>query len=201
MSRCLLMILVVAVFTGCGHSHELEWPDLEAKGSSDSGEEALYVNLKWRLCRSCGSDSRPAFSVRLPDGTVLTPDQITIDRTGAGTLGGDYGDWRRVVEYDYATVRLRKVEFTYATGGWLKVEFVMDDDAEHVRQVWAMGSRQPPASRRRKEGFPGSDLAVGNPAGTKLVVLPATRDELVELLGKPRRERKSLKDLCLPPSC
>ena len=188
MTRCLLVIMVVAVFTGCGHSHELVWPDLNAYGGSEPGEEALYVNLFWRFrpVTASGGSNRPAFSVRLPDGTVLTPDQITIARTGATEVLSD--------PRDAVDDRRRSAKFNYANG-WLTVNFGIDGDAEQVQRVWASGRRE------AKEDIPGNDLAVGNPNGTKLVVLPATRDELVELFGKPMRERKSLKDLCLPPSC
>ena len=95
MSRCLLIILVVAVFTGCGKGHVAEWPGLVARGVSKPGQETLYRVVEWEW--SGGSD-RPGFSIRLPDGTVLTPSQITIERTGASAMG-ESGTYRAFLRY------------------------------------------------------------------------------------------------------
>ncbi len=96
MPRFPIMILVVAVFMGCEHSHEAVWPELRARGSSEPFEEASYSIVLWQS-RYGGMNyprvevrgsTRPGFSVRLPDGTILTPDQVTIERTGAVAVSG-----------------------------------------------------------------------------------------------------------------
>ncbi len=187
MSRFPIMMLIVAVFMGCGHRHEAVWPEHRARGSSKPFQAASYSIVLWQdryggmnypRVEVRGS-TRPGFSVRLPDGTVLTPDRITIDRTEA-TLEDDSGRGRRVAVFDYAN-------------GRLKVEFGTFDDAKQIAGVLASGW---PGQER---DIPGSELAVGNPDGTKLVVLPATRDELVEVFGKPGLEMKSAKKWCLGP--
>jgi len=199
MTRRLLIVLIVALATGCSRQHRLEWPGLWASGESPlfSPGAALYTSIGFFE----GDMSAPLFSVRLPDGTLLSPDEFTIEALDA-----------RGAEDRYATSphhgrgtppRGFAREFKYETGS---VSAMFDEDGQltwisvylHLcrqgswREV-LFGTRTVScgdtlSTEEDRALTPRNAIAVGGPYGMKMVPLPATRAELVEVFGEPTRE-------------
>jgi len=163
MPRCVLFVVMVAALAGCDrYSHTAYWSGVRAVGGSWSGRGASYRGVDWHRRDPTYVDAEilgdaPRFSIRLPDGSVLTPDQFTVELLDA-------------------KARPRPVNFTYPSGK-LTVWF---DELGQLRSIEAdtYDDSYPSGS---SEG----DVAVGNRDGTKLVQLPATRAQLVDIFGEP----------------
>ena len=86
MTRRLLIVLIATLAVGCSRQHRLEWPGLWASGESPlfSPGAALYTRIGFST-----GDTYAPISIRLPDGTLLSPGQFTIEALDA--LGAE--DW------------------------------------------------------------------------------------------------------------
>jgi hypothetical protein len=183
MMRSVLIALIVTVVAGCGYDHTLDWRGVRASGWTwSSSKNPSYSRVEWHrppMARGLyvGSEkffgNAPRFTVRLPDGRLLTPGHLT-----AGTLRllvGTPDSSRRSPEPRPTDPSL----FRYSNAT-ISVAFDRDNKLRRIA-VW-------------KGGNPSRDslhVAIGNWNGTKFVELPATRDELVELFGRPTSERST----------
>jgi hypothetical protein len=141
------------------------------------------------------------FSVQLPDGTLLSPDQFTIEALDARGAEDRYA----TSPYDGRGAQPRGFarEFKYETGS---VSAMFDEDGQltgisvylHLcrqgswREV-LFGTRTVScgdtlSTEEDRALTPRNAIAVGGPYGMKVVPLPATRAELVEVFGEPTRE-------------
>ena len=160
-------------------SNPLYWPGVRAFKSSSQGT-AVYDVVNWSPLPAAESSEKekilgnaPGFSDRLPDGSVLTPDQFTVELLNAG--GPFYQGGAMEANFEYPN-------------GSLHAYF--DERSSQLTSI--------SVNEGRTRHGAGSDVAIGNRDGTKLVVLPATRDELVELFGEPTLEDKQTRRMCLP---
>ena len=198
MARRLLIVLTATVAAGCSRQHRLEWHGLWASGESPllSPGAALYTSLGF----SAGNAYAP-ISVRLPDGTVLSSGQFTLealDALGAEDLyATDPHHGRKTPPRGFAR------RFKYETGS---VSAHFDESGQLIAasaSTYLRRRSRVPGVRRRsrtgeyydtftthegRRGAPGDVIAVGDIYGMKMVLLPATRAELVEVFGEPTRE-------------
>ena len=75
MPRSVLIALMVTVLAGCGYDHTLDWRGVRASGWTwSSSKNPSYSKVEWRRSPSPATFGKaPRFTVRLPDGRVLTP--------------------------------------------------------------------------------------------------------------------------------
>lgn len=199
MTRRLLIVLIVALATGCSRQHRLEWPGLWASGESPlfSPGAALYTRIGFVE----GDMSAPSFSVRLPDGTLLSPDQFTIEELDARGAEDRYATspyhgrgaqprgFARQLEHETGSIfahfdedgRLTAISVYLhlcRRGSWSEVLFGTS----------TVSCGDTLAMQEGRGGTPKNGIAVGDLYGMKMVPLPATRAELVEVFGEPTRE-------------
>jgi hypothetical protein len=193
----MLIALMVTALAGCGRSHTADWRGVRASGThifKYNRIGASYNRVIWRrqadgIMRGSSAPAdwnlgnAPGFSVRLPDGRVLKPNQLTVGtlRSLGGTegLGKDHpvpgagGPGARVLYFRYPKGMFR-AWFDPETNQLKFVEIARRRTSRRDSLHVAIGNVQ---------------IAIGNRNGTKVVELPATRDELVELFGEPTSER------------
>ena len=111
------------------------------------------------------------FSIKMPDGRILTYDQLTYEAVKPYVRQSSLETYKTHhyggIEYDngFATVYFDKGELT-------RIDVF----------VWL-----------RRPVRPGQSVpAIGNQDGSKIFPLPVTKDELIELFGKPTREHTYL---------
>lgn len=198
MPRRLLIVLIVTLAAGCSRQHRMEWPGLWASGESPlfSPGAALYTSMGFS-----GEDTYAPISFRLPDGTLLSPDQFrleTLDALGAeDSYATDSYHGRGTPPRGFAR------RFKYETGS---VYAHFDENGQLIgvsASTYLRRRSRVPGVRWRSRtgeyydtftthegrgGTPGDVIAVGDRYGMKMVLLPATRSELVEVFGEPTRE-------------
>lgn len=171
MPRCVLIVLMGAALVGCGYDHTASWTGVRASGSTWTGR-ALYKRVAWAAENLGDLGDAPGFSVGLPDGSMLTPDQFT-------------------VEILDAKARPRPVYFTYPSG---KLTVLFD---EFDRPTVIQADGYPPLAGRPSGSSEGG-IAVGNREGSNLVQLPATRAQLIAVFGEPTLEDPGPSNLYWP---
>lgn len=173
-TRLLITGIIVAMMssvTGCiflVKVHQLSWPGIEARK-----EVPLYHmgEIKFNNITFRPSKDTIKFSLRMPDGHIVTYDQLTPEAIAPYVTPSDWstnGNCRYVgVTYDNGRVT------AYFENGKLTRVTVF---------VW------PRTTVRPGQSVP----AIGNRDGTKFFTLPITKDELIELFGEPTKARTYL---------
>lgn len=166
---------MVTTLAGCGYEHTADWPGVRASGWT-WGSTTSYRQVAWNANETSGS--APGFSVRLPDGRVLRPSRLTVRKLV------ELGSPQENLDWDSGS----RFFFRYPKGQLT----VLFNEFDQLRLIETMGWTHDKGA--------GRDVAIGNRAGTRLVELPATRDELVAIFGKPTSEssRKFKMPKCLP---
>ncbi len=163
-------LLIVASLSGCSDSYVTNygfWPGIAA-----IGHDSLYSSIKWPRDRG----DAPMFSIQLPDGTLLTPDQFTIavfdsfcalkfPQYGPSACGFGEGTVRRLWYHDLPANPLRRGRGVGTAYAEVQISF---NEYNQLQTVSTHGT-----------------LVVGNRDGTKRVQLPATLAELIEVFGEP----------------
>jgi hypothetical protein len=167
MNRLTALLFVTLVLTGCERQHRLTWPGVDIRGtSSDSNRRAVtYGRAYWSLSTYEGTPT-PQFSIRTPDGGLLTPDSMTIEIMDA------HGATEKF--YGRGTGR----NFDYGNG-WMTALFDSVGRLESVSVV---------LSKTLRYEDPRRTIYIGSREGTLWVSFPAKRDDLIELFGEPKKE-------------
>jgi len=165
--RLSVVLVVLLALTGCERQHRLEWSGIDVRGVSpySSKDEVTYGRAFWSLS-TYETTPTPQFSIRTPDGGMLTPDLMTITAMEAhGATEKFYG--RGTGRY-----------FDYGNG-WVVAYF---------DSVGALESISVALSKTLRHEDPRRTIYIGNREGTRWVSFPAKRDDLIELFGEPRKE-------------
>ncbi len=195
--RRLTALLLVACVAACGNRHEMYWNGVRADGESWFGGEASYKSVSWsRRAPSVTIDgqtgiadtvwliseaqeilgARPRFAIRLPGGTVLRPDQFTVE-------------WLDAQAHRPGMIPGSSAIFDYPNG-------MLNASFDEYGQLTSIAVR---FLGRRQDQPGGGGVAVADRNGTEQLPLPATRDQLVELLGEPALEKKRPITMCFGP--
>ncbi len=161
----LLLLTMLAVGCGSGRGYSLSWPGVHTYAYTTSGEEPIYRSLGYS---SNSRDVLPAFSVRFPGGRIITPDEFTVAKLeshGAKESGGYFGD-NPPPDLPFH----RRIT---SSAGYLDVMFDAQGRLQSIILRASSGEER---------------IFVGDRSGRRMIPLPASRDELVELFGEPEYE-------------
>ncbi len=162
----LLLLTMLAVGCGSGRLYSLMWPGVHATAYTASGEEPSFGSLGYSSRRS--RDVLPAFSVRFPGGRIIMLSDFTIAKLeshGAKKSGG------RLDGNDPPDAWFhRRIE---SSAGYLDVMFDAQGRLQNIILRASSGEER---------------IFVGDRSGRRMIPLPASRDELVELFGEPQSE-------------
>ncbi len=164
-TRGLGLLLLVTHLVGCQRDHTLEWPGVRASGFTLFGGDPSYHRIGWggQL-----GEVPPAFSVRLPGGQIFKPDELTIAKLES------LGAKKSFYVHPYDDKKWDRTKLLIESGaGTLRASFDMQNRVQNISISASTG-----------EGI----VFVGDRGGRRLIPLPASRDELVELFGEPERE-------------
>jgi hypothetical protein len=167
------LLVLVTLLVGCGiqRDHSILWPGARASGITYFGGEPKYDNIAWAVHLG---DGPPTFSVRLPGGQIIKPDELTIAKLK--TLGAT--EWKpRSSVAPHPAQRITTRWRIKSSAGTLSASF---DDQNRLKSVDIRALTD--------EGT----VFVGDRNGQRMIPLPASRDELVELFGEPERENSTL---------
>ncbi len=198
MTRRLLIVLTITLVAGCSRQHRLEWPGLWASGESPlfSPEAALYTSTGF----FAEDMSAPQFSIRLPDGTLLSPDQFTLEALDARGAEDRYAmspyhggtqprGFARQLKYETGSVYAMFDEDGELTAISVRLHLCRQGSWREVLFGTSTVSCGDTLTTEEDRALtPRNAIAVGGPYGMKMVPLPATRAELVEVFGEPKRE-------------
>ena len=162
------LLVLVTLLVGCGiqRSYTLKWPGVRAGAHTYFGGDPRY-----RRISSGGQPGAvfPAFSVRLPDGRIFKPDELTIAKLES------HGAKKSFYVHPYDDKK------------WDRTNLLIESGAGTLRASFDMQNRLRNFSISAHTGE--GTVFVGDRSGRRLMPLPASRDELVELFGEPERER------------
>ena len=169
----LILIGLLPCLSGCFtvKVRHLRWPGLRVRREGpliNIGDIPFYI-----VYFDVKSDT-VEFSVRMPDGHVLTSDQMTPQALAPYATPTDqlvrevHPSWsdHLIVEYENGSIRVRFDENR------------LKRVAIFVRQRWGMANESRPA--------------IGNATGDKIFSMPVTERQLVELFGEPSSARSYL---------
>jgi len=162
----LLLLTMLAVGCGSGRLYSLMWPGAHTNAYTASGEEPSFGSLGYSSNRS--RDVLPAFSVRLPGGPIIKPGDFTIAKLkshGAKKSGGRLDGNDPPDAWIYLRIE--------SSAGTLTVTFDAQGRLQSIRISASSGEER---------------IFVGDRSGRRMIPLPASRDELVELFGEPQSE-------------
>ena len=162
------LLVLVTLLVGCGiqRSYKLEWPEVRAGAHTYFGGDPSYNRILWG--GQLGAVS-PAFSVRLTDGRIFKPDELTIAKLES------HGAKKSFYVHPYDDKKWDRTNLLIESGaGTLRASFDMQNRLQNIS-----------ISTHTGEGT----VFVGDRSGQRMIPLPASRDELVELFGEPERER------------
>jgi hypothetical protein len=172
----LLVMTIIAVMIssvpGCiflVKVHEISWPGVRARTEAPLyhiGDIKKFESVDFRP----GKDTIE-FSLKMPDGSVLTYDHLTPEAITPYVMPDDWS----------TDGNCRSVEVTY-DNGWVTAYF---EDGKLILVTVFAWPRQPVSLGQ-------SVPAIGNRDGTKVFPLPITKDELIELFGEPTKARTYL---------
>ncbi len=168
-TRGLLLLLLVTLLVGCGiqRNYTLEWPGVRASGFTLLVGDPRYRRILWG---GQSGEVPPAFSVRLPGGQIIKPDEFTIAKLESHGAT----EWKpRSSGRPLPGTRLtyRRIE---SGAGTLYASF---DEQNRLQNIHFSASTG--------EGT----VFVGDRSGRRMIALPASREELVKLFGEPEHER------------
>ena len=165
------LLVLVTLLVGCGiqRSYTLQWPGVRAGAHTYFGGDPRYRRIAWG---GQPGDVPPAFSVRLPGGRIFKPDELTIAELES--LGAKKSFY--VHPYDDKKWDRTKL-LIESSAGTLRVNFDMQNRLQSIN-----------IHAHTDEGT----VFVGDRSGQRMIPLPASRDELVELFGEPERESTTL---------
>jgi hypothetical protein len=168
MARGLGLLLLTMLAVGCGSErlYSLRWPGVATHATTTSGEEPSFASLS---SRKLTGDELPAFSVRFPGGRIITPDEFTVAKLESHGAK----ESMRFIGDNPPPDRLIGRRIT-SSAGTLSAVF----DAQGRLQSISI----------RAHGGEGR-IFVGDRSGRRMIPLPASRDELVELFGEPEYEK------------
>ena len=163
-------ILSSLLSVGCGvRQYHMEWETgMSAWGEpeSTSPDSVLFHTVSWENLLSEPTKHFP-FSVRMPDGTMLKPEQFTLetlDTYGAEKIHYEQGAGRRI----------------HFPDGWITIYV----DSKEGLELVSVSFRRPGQGE-----LPGDcAIAVGDASGGNVICLPTKRAKLVGVFGKPKRE-------------
>lgn len=168
----LMLVTLLPCLSGCFavRVRHLHWPGVRARTEVPLHHigaiefHIVYLNV---------DSAAPGFSIRMPDGHVLTSDRMTAEALAPHLTQFDHlaremhPSWSRyaIVEYENGSVR-----------------FLFEEDrlsrvALFVRRKWF-----------RRTSVPG----LGNATGDKVFPMPVTERELIELFGEPSNAQSYL---------
>ena len=162
----LLLLTMLAGGCGSGRLYSLTWSGVHATAWTASGEEPSFGSLS---SRDLTGDELPTFSVRFPGGRIIMPDEFTVAKLeshGAKESGGYFGD-NPPPDLQFH----RRIE---SSNGYLDAIFDAQGRLQKIR-IEASSSEE--------------RIFVGDRSGRRMIPLPASRDELVELFGEPEYEK------------
>lgn len=147
----------------------MDWYGVHATGEDTFWGGKSYTSLSWEADSEYHGHG-PLFLIRMPNGSIVAPNQITIeflDANGAEIL--------RQYEPNRARRRLRY------RNGFMNVSFYVDKslDAIYIRS---------PNGGIVHDSVPVSVISLD---GSRTLLLPTTRDKLVEVFGEPAHEHIS----------
>jgi hypothetical protein len=166
------LLVLVTLLVGCGmqKDYTLRWPGVFARGYTYFGGDPKYRIIGGG--GHLGVGPPPAFSVRLPGGRIIKPDEFTIAKLeshGATELK-PRSSGRPLPEKRPTRWRIE------SGAGTLYASF---DEQNRLQNI--------SFNAHTGEGT----VFVGDRNGRRLIPLPASRDELVKLFGEPKRESSS----------
>ncbi len=163
------LLVLVTLLVGCGIQRDYTswWPGVRASGSTYFGADSKYISIGW------GGIGSPAFSVRLPGGRIIKPDEFTIAKLES--LGAKKSLYVHPdLDPDAQKKWIRTTKLRIESGaGTLRASF---DEQNRLLSITI--------NAHTGEGT----VFVGDRSGRRMIPLPATREELVELFGEPERE-------------
>ena len=171
-TRWLGLLVLVALLVGCidknlyNPNRYLGWPGLGARGGRIHGGNPNYSHLFWTSAYYRGSEP-PPFSVRFPGGRIIKSDDFTIAKLESHGA-------KKSLFVDTHHKEFNRTELRIKSGtGKLFANFDVQNRLLRITiDVWD------------GEGT----VFVGDRSGRRVIPLPASRDELVELFGEPKRE-------------
>lgn len=171
----LLVVLVTQLF-GCEQGHVLSWPGVTARTTTLLRADPEYrridwVHTPWKSCTTCTLS--PRFSVRFPDGLIIRPGQFTM----AGLSAAGAEKWVR----DGSELETR------TPASHTRTRLQIETDSVYLRALF--DEKKALTSINIRGRTDGRQVEVGDRSGRRFVRLPASRDELIDLFGKPVQER------------
>ncbi len=167
------LLVLVAHLVGCGiqRDYAILWSGVRAGGITYFGGDPKYNRIAWS---SPLGDEPPAFSVRLPDGQIIKPDEFTIAKLESFGVT----EWKpRSSGRPHPAQPLTTYRRIKSGAGALYACF---DEQNRLQGI--------SISAYTGEGT----VFAGDRSGRRMIPLPASRDELVELFGEPKREYSTL---------
>jgi hypothetical protein len=167
------LLVLVTLLVGCGiqRDYTLGWPGVHASGLTLFGGPLRYSRIGWGS--QLGVGPPPAFSVRLPGGRIIKPDEFTIAKLESHGAT----EWKPR-SYSRPNRPLPGKGLTYrrieSGAGTLLASFDQQNQLQNISLTAHTG-----------EGT----VFVGDRNGRRMIPLPATREELVKLFGEPEHER------------
>ncbi len=166
------LLVLVTLLVGCGIQRDYTswWPGVYASGFTIFGADSKYNSIGWGSQHGVGPP--PAFSVRLPGGQIIKPDEFTIAKLESHGAT----EWRPRGSRRPLPGK-RPTRWQIKSGaGTLYASFDEQNQLQNIS-----------FSAHTGEGT----VFVGDRNGRRLIALPASRDELVKLFGEPKRESSS----------
>jgi hypothetical protein len=162
------LLVLVTLLVGCGmqKDYTLGWPGVFARGYTLFGGDPKYRIIGGG--GHLGVRPPPAFSVRLPGGRIIKPDEFTIAKLES------HGAKKSFYVHPYDDKK------------WDRTNLLIESGAGTLRASFDMQNRLRNFSISAHTGE--GTVFVGDRSGRRLMPLPASRDELVELFGEPERE-------------
>lgn len=176
LARGFFLLLLMVLLVGCQQtSHTLEWRGALATAHTLFGADPSFHRVTWYgyragRCKSAVCSTRPAFSVRFPDGKIIKPGEFTLARLKV------HGAEERIRDGGTPVLPARRLTSTWmikSDAGNLTAQFDEKGRLESISISVSSGEGR---------------AAVGDRHGRRMVTLPATREELVEVFGEPESE-------------
>jgi hypothetical protein len=167
-----LVLLLMVQLVGCSQRHHLlEWPGALAGAHTFFGADPMFARVEWGdspevMCKAIVCSARPAFSVRLSGGQIIRPHQYTL--AGLAALGAEKSQSPMSPARRVTTLMRIEVDL-----GILSARF---DEQERLTSISVTAFKSE------------AKIWVGDRSARRFAALPASRGELIEVLGEPRRE-------------